>query len=414
MKIVHICNNDLGGGAGIAAYRLHTALVEDGIDSKMYVLRKHSDDPNVIEASRGGRLRKRWSGRIEWMENKAVDSLILETDTLWSESLWPCFKVNEINRLQADVIHLHWINRGGLSIRELKKLNAKKIVWSLHDMWPFSGGFHYRGCYSEFPQESHKSRKRAKMITRIEKKKKSAWADIPFTWIPLSTWMERELKASNLHFDRPCKKVWNGVPLKTFKPIGRTQKETLKKSLSIQTSGPVFLFGAFSVNSDPRKGGDLLDVAISSLPRVSGEEDTVPWFVSFGGKKYHARTENGYVVHGLGLFQGDASLAQVYNCADLFICPSREDNLPNTCLEAIASGLPVLAFDIGGIPDIVIPNVSGCLVDPFDVDKFAEAIDGFISHPEMLPNLGERARELCVERFSPEQQVEEIREIYNS
>ena len=411
MRVVHICNTDIRGGAGIAANRLHRALLEAGVDSMMFVLSKKGHDPSVIQASRG-RIKSKWVRYSDNLERKALGGLMEETQTVWSRSFLPCFNVSDINKLRPDVVHLHWINWGTLSIGELAGLRTNKIVWSLHDVWPFSGGRHYTGCYSRKISSRKLQAYADQLEDLIREKKYKAWENLPITWVPLSSWMENELYRSTLRMNKPSKMIWNSVPLDTFHACAQADKLRLREEFLVEAEKLVFLFGAFSANSDLRKGGDLLEQAILELPRIDGSEGNVPWFVSFGGDTYHYRTENGYVMHGLGKYEGDALLAKVYGIADVYICPSREDNLPNTCLEAIASGLPVVAFDVGGLSDIVVPEVSGSLVQPFSISDFSREIQRFILNPDLSKSLGLRARKLCEDRFSKQRQVDAFRKLY--
>jgi glycosyltransferase involved in cell wall biosynthesis len=185
----------------------------------------------------------------------------------------------------------------------------------------------------------------------------------------------------------------------------------MREKLKISTKGKVFLFGAVNPHRDLRKGGDLLEKAILSLPKFEGPEDEAPWFVAFGGKEFHYKTDNGYIRHGLGKLVGDGCLAEVYASADLFLCPSREDNLPNTCVEAIASGVPVLAFDVGGLSDIVVAGHSGYLVKPFDLENFSDSLCDAI-HGRIPLGLPDACRQLALERFSPETQIKQMLKVY--
>ena len=68
-------------------------------------------------------------------------------------------------------------------------------------------------------------------------------------------------------------------------------------------------------------------------------------------------------MHDKGLISGDLNIIDIYNSADIFVLPSLEDNLPNTIIEAMACGTPVLAFKTGGIPEMIEHKVNGYLAD---------------------------------------------------
>ena len=94
-------------------------------------------------------------------------------------------------------------------------------------------------------------------------------------------------------------------------------------------------------------------------------------------------------------------MATIYSAADLMVVPSRQDNLPNTAVEAHACGTPVAAFNIGGLPDIVEHQQTGWLAPAFDTENLAQGIIWVLSEQMRLAALGLAGRKTAVERYHP-------------
>lgn len=388
MKILHVCNTDLGGGAGIAAHRLHKALLNEGVDSRMLVLERRdlSDDTITEYNSSQFKFLRKVFRKIDY---KLAKILTQSYGSFCSASVCPSFHVDQINRENPDIVHLHWINRGVLSIGDLAKIKAP-IVWSLHDLWPFSPGRHYLGEASEKP---------VSLITKLVERgistfKKLSWKQLNLTWVPLSSWMEKELRASDLHFNFPIQKVWNSVPADVFATRDKTEA---RERLGLALDQKIILFGAERAMLDKRKGSDLLFDSLDFLPP---EEAKNTLLVSFGGTEELRTLPNGYTHKDFGHVSDVDVLVDLYSAAECFACPSREDNLPNCCVEAVMCGTPVVAFEVGGIPDIVVPGKSGLLVSPFSSEDFSEALNSVIAGDFNLDK--DCVRKFALERFSPD------------
>ncbi|MDQ8188857.1 glycosyltransferase [Roseibacillus persicicus] len=402
MKILHICNSD-GGGAGIAAFRLHLALRAEGIDSWMAVRDRKNEACKVVTLdSPAAKIARRVNGRSE---RRAKLGLKEASGVLWSVSDWRTFNVSTINRIGADLVHLHWINGGTLGIPDLRKIEAP-LVWSLHDIWPLSNGAHYLG--DDFDVGGEVEMRKVTIERRVQNAKEKYWADLNLTWIPLSTWMAEQVKSSAYSYSYPVEQIWNSVPQSIYK-LGN-QKEA-RKNLSLPLEIKIILFGAENAFEDRRKGSDLLVKALESLPRRQKDNPDTAMFLSFGGDGKERKLSNGYTIKDIGRIEGDDSLAALYQAADLFICPSREDNLPNTCVEAVSTGLPVVSFSVGGLSDIVVPGLSGCLVPPFSTELLSQAIQKFIEGELRYDR--DEIFEFALNRFSPERQVKEITKVYS-
>ena len=168
------------------------------------------------------------------------------------------------------------------------------------------------------------------------------------------------------------------------------------------------LFGAHAIN-DRRKGVDLVLEAIGHCVRQQDVsemlQDGTLVFACFG-ESQEINGAKGLPIRMLGSFSGDENAAKVYQCADLFICASREDNLPNTVMEAMACGVAVLGTKVGGIPEMVDDERTGRLVPGGDAVALADALLNLIRNKDKTRSMGAAAREKCEELYAPSRQVE--------
>jgi glycosyltransferase involved in cell wall biosynthesis len=98
-------------------------------------------------------------------------------------------------------------------------------------------------------------------------------------------------------------------------------------------------------------------------------------------------------------------MALYYQAADVYFHPSRADTAPFSVLEAMASGLPVVATSVGGIPEQVEDGRSGFLVPAGDTMAMAERLGVLLSNPEACEEMGNAGRVRVLERFDFERQA---------
>ena len=156
IRVQHVAYSDIDGGASRAAYRVHQSLSkyqkELSLVSRMRVIRKLSNDPNVIGGPAGGDLRFLAQRALNKLSKKLY-SFRHKNDVF--STAWPSSGLgNELNlkyRInQFDILNLHWLGDHTLSIKEIGNLEMP-VTWRLPDEWAFSGCEHY----SELPQ-NHK------------------------------------------------------------------------------------------------------------------------------------------------------------------------------------------------------------------------------------------------------------------
>ena len=299
-----------------------------------------------------------------------------------------------------------------LSISDIGRL-TKPIVWTLHDMWPFCGAEHYAPDESDarfrvgYRADNQPRDERGPDLSRHAwEAKRGAWAHQRFTIVGPSRWMADRARASVL-FAR-AKVVTVPYPLNTtfpWRPIDRTSARDI---LGLPQDRKLILAGAMGGVRDPRKGGDLLLQAVGSIAAHDRDFDVA----IFGQGRPSAGQEWPCRVHWLGAVNDDRTMALAYSAADVMAVPSRQDNLCQTATEAQACGVPVVAFDIGGMPDIVEDGRTGRLVPPFDTTAYAEALRWGVQASGKEGHVGDAARAAAVSRWHPDVVVPQYLAVY--
>jgi glycosyltransferase involved in cell wall biosynthesis len=405
MKILHICSNDTSGGAARAAYRLHTGLRKSGIDSYMLVQDKKSDDPYVIGP-------KTSIQRGKAMVRKGLASLPLSMypnrkKASWSYPWLPDNLHKTINDINPDIVNLHWINNGFMNINNLPKINAP-IVWTLHDMWPFTGGCHYAGDCKKYTEGCSncpqlECKRKRDLSYKGFKKKQKIYSKVDLNIVVLCKWMERCVKESILLSDTNITRIPNGLDSDMFRPI---EKNIARDILGLPKDRKIVLFGAMNSTSDKRKGFKYLKEALEYLSKK--EKDLL--LVVFGSSHDKDIEKLPFQTKFLGRLGDDQTLALAYSSANVFVAPSKEENLANTILESFACGTPCVSFDIGGFPDMIEHKVNGYLAKHFDIKDLASGIEYCLSRDD----LGIKGREKVMKEYSLEVQAKRYVEFYKS
>lgn len=392
MKILHVNTNDIEGGAARAANRLHKGLLQKNIYSRMVVNNKKTDDFTVITLNTNKLERIKTKIRL-FLDEKLKSIYFKRLKVTWSCNLF-CNKslVNFINKSNFDIVHFHWINASMLSIKDIKKIN-KPIVWTMHDMWPFTGGCHYSDNCVLYKEDCNKckqlsNKKDTFLSGYILKEKYSSYKKKSIVYVTPSEWLEKCSKESFLLKNSNIKVIPNGIDLKIFKKL---DKNFCKKILNLDLSKKYILFGAMTSISDKRKGYDLLKRALSFFKEKFYLKDKDIVLLVFGANKPQNNENLPFDINYLGQISDDITLNIIYNSADVFIAPSREDNLPNTIVEALSCGVPCVAFNVGGMIDLIEHKNNGYLAEPFNIEDLAEGINFVLEDENRWNNLSENA-----------------------
>ena len=424
LKVVHVCTQD-SGGAGKAAYRLHKGLQEIGVDSTMLVVNKKSADPSVkvFPSKYLGSLQPclnvlshvspLWSRQIQRWDNEIAKypnrppGLEIFTDALADVELE---QIQEIK--DADIINLHWV-AGTLDYPGAPlALRNKKIVWTLHDMNPFTGGCHYAGDCKKYEQNCGACPQLGSNIEddlsrQIWNQKYYAFQNLALNVVTPSKWLANCVSQGSVLSRFPVKVIPYGFPLDTFEPY---PKNEIRRSLNIPVNAKVILFGADSIVNN-RKGFVYL---LEALKRVPPNKEYATVVLTFGGFPESLRISTEHSILNLGSLADENQVALAYSAADVFVIPSLEDNLPNTVVEAMACGVPVVGFDIGGIPDMIEHKKNGFLAKPMDIASLLEGIEWALCSADGDNNISALCRERAETKFALEVQANAYKELYDS
>ena len=384
MKILIINKSDTVGGAAIAAKRLKDALQSNGHSVKMLVQEKLSDDETIFSTTTNG-LKKYYNILLFILER--VYFLFFEKSKAVRFSFSPAVAGENITKhplvKEADVIHIHWFNQGFLSLKNLKQLLRlnKKIVWTLHDMWAFTGGCHYSGNCENYKINCGNCKFLKKpgekdLSTRILKKKQRILQNSNMQIITCSNWLANKARESSLLKDFSIKAIPNPIDTSIFHP---KDKPKLREQMGLPQNKKLILFGAANI-MDERKGLKYLVSALEKIKLENPELAENSEILLFGKSNEEFLAQLPLKVNNLGLIKGESNISNVYAVADVFVLPSLEDNLPNTVMESLACGTPVVAFNAGGIPEMVDHKKSGYLAEYKSVGDLADGVSYVLQH----------------------------------
>lgn len=409
MNVLHLSTYDSLGGAARAALRLHLGLNNIGVESQMLVAvndLKHASVTSISSRYEQGITRLR----------SIIDALPLKLYTKRKKSLispaWLPEKLSKkIDLLNPDIINLHWVCNGFMRIEMLREIN-KPIIWTLHDMWPFTGGCHYDDDCGKYQIECGRcpqigSERENDFSRWVWRRKKKGWKDLSFTIIAPSRWLSKCASTSSLFRQCRIEVIPNGLDPNLYKPI---DKRIGRKLLSLPQDKKIILFGGMNASGDKRKGFRFLSSALEILKRSNLNAD----MVIFGETVTEKFPDIGCKTHVLGNLQDDLQIAMAYGVADVFLAPSTQDNLPNTVMEALACGTPCVAFDIGGMPDMIEHKKNGYLAKPYEPEDLARGIEWILAEEKRHQSLSREARLRVENEFDMNFVAQKYLDLYKS
>ncbi|MBM4439471.1 MAG: glycosyltransferase family 4 protein [Candidatus Rokubacteria bacterium] len=382
MKVVHLSYWDNVGGSGRAAYRIHRGLRLAGASSRMLVAHKATDDPDV------GIIGGRSAGRIDRLIGRSVDRLGWQY--LGYPSSWALPWMRAVR--EADVVQLFNTHGGYFSHLALGSLaRHRPLVWRLSDMWALTGhcGYSYEcerwltGCgacphldeYPALPRDT------TAMLWRT---KRELYARTPLTIVSPSRWLADCARRSPLLGHYPVHVIPNGLDTDVFRPQPRA---AARARFGIADDARVILFSAVAVDQ-VRKGGAYLREALGRLADTRLRATLL--VVGRGAGAWSAGLP--FPVRAVDHLDDDAALAASYAAADVFVLPTVAENLPNGILEAMACGTPAVAFEVGGVPDVVRHLETGYLAAPRDAAGLAKGVELLLADDDLRARLGHESR----------------------
>ncbi|MDH3980403.1 MAG: glycosyltransferase family 4 protein [Gammaproteobacteria bacterium] len=410
MRIVKLSTMDSSGGAARAALRLHNGLRAIGVDSHTVVQHKTVNDDS-IHGPRGKMARLVSNTRLLIDQLPVIPHWHHSSDVFapgWlSGNTW-----RRANALNPDIVHLHWITKAFLGIRDLARLNAP-IVWTLHDMWAFTGGCHYDTGCGRYLQTCGScpvlgSSRTRDLAHRLQSARLREWEGLDMTIVCPSRWLADCARNSAVLAGRHIEVIPNGINLQAYRPI---EKTAARKHLSITTDDRLILFGAMGPTENARKGFSQLQSGLQHLAASGWDKHTR--VIVFGTTESTQLPLSGFPVQHIPQLQRDEDLAALYSAADVFVAPSLQDNLPNTVMEALACGTPCVAFNIGGMPDLIEHKENGYLATPRDNESLARGIAWVLEDLPRWQQLSRQARAFTQDHFDLAVVAKQYKQLYS-
>ncbi|MCB0197035.1 MAG: glycosyltransferase family 4 protein [Anaerolineae bacterium] len=408
LSIIHLSTNDIKGGAAQAAYRLHTALHQHGQQSTMCVAHKQSIDPHVSVLAPqkiADKLRRAYEkGQLACYPNRLVDAGPFHSHR-------SSYRVALTARLtDCDIVHLHWV----AGLVDYPTFFAAipshvSMVWTLHDMAPLTGGCHYsQGCERYNEQcgtcpllGSFRDRDLSQKIWRGKQNALTTLSSERLHLISPSHWLATAAQASSLLGKFPVTVIPHGVNVAEFAP---RDTAFIRDTLAIPLNAQVVLFVAAWANTR-RKGFEILRQALAGLADLPDL-----WLLSVG--QGQPSVDLPIPHRHLGYVENSRLLSLIYSAADLFVLPSLQEAFGQTALEAMACGTPVIASDVGGVPDLVQHQQTGLLVPPQDPAALQAALRQLLVDSMTRLEMARRCRQWVLDQFTSDRQLEQHLQLY--
>jgi len=414
MKVLLINTFETKGGAAVACKRLAIALQKQGAEVTMLVRDKTTSDLFVssVEVSPFHQFYSRVTFLLEriqiYLTNRFNKKNLF---TISTASIG--FKIHtSILFQEADIIHLHWINQGLLSIREIKELASlgKPIVWTMHDMWPMTGICHHSGECTRFMQNCGNCKFLTKpslhdLSFRVFKKKRDAVCNRNISYVACSQWLRKKTEGSQLLTGNQMTNIPNPINTDFFVPGDKIQA---RKDLGLPKGKKLILFGA-AIVSDKKKGIDYL---IQATHLLTDLKDNVE-LVYFGQVKEELAGTFGLNTHPLGYMSDMDTIAKMYQAVDCFVTPSLEENLPNMIMEAMSCGVPCVGFETGGIPEMITHQKTGYVAQYKSAEDLALGIRTILAKGDDM-SFNEAARAFVLANYTESIIAEQYLRLYNT
>ena len=411
MKILIISTSDIQGGAAIAAYRLMEALNVNGAETRMMVCRKKTTDNRVVPV--GTKWRDKWNFYFErfciFRKNGFSRKYLFDVsiaNTGHSIVNTPEFK-------EADIIHLHWINQGMLSLDEIGNIlkSGKKVVWTMHDMWPITGICHHAWSCTKFEKECGSCVfLNSKQMNDISKllldKKKTMVENNAVHFVSVSSWLKRMALKSAITKESTISVIPNIIDINVF---CKSDKKEARNYFSLPLEKKIIVMGAHII-SNPIKGFNYLKNAMD----IVAEKEKNVMLVLFGEIKDPSIIESqNFPIKNIGYISDNAEIAKLYAAADVNVVPSLYETFGQTITESMSCGCPSVSFNNSGQTDIIDHKVNGYLANYKDVDDLAQGILWILFESD-YNTLSINAREKVVTNYAQSVVAKQYLSVYST
>ena len=348
MRVLIVNTSERTGGAAVAASRLMEALNNNGVKAKMLVRDKETDRLTVaaVPGQKWMQFYFLWERFVVWLRLHFNRKHLFEVDIANCGA-----DVTQLPEFQeADVVHLHWINQGMLSLKGIRKIlnTGKPVVWTMHDIWPATND----------------------LSTQIWKRKQQMLNDRQITFVTCSQWLAGEAQKSALLKGQRVVSIPNPIDTHIYTP---KDKQQARQRVGLPTEGRIILFASQRVTNRNKGMGYLLEACRLLAEQYPEKKEDITVAI-LGGHAEEIEGQLPFRTCPLGYVNDEQRIVDIYNAADVFVLPSLSENLPNTIMEAMACGVPSVGFRIGGIPEEIDHQQNGYVADYCSSEDLARGI----------------------------------------
>ena len=412
MRVLIVNTSERTGGAAVAAHRLMDALNNNGVKAKMLVRDKETDQLTVSSLPQS--WRQQWN--FLWERFVVWTHLHFRREHLFEIDIANCG--TDITKLpefqEADIIHLHWINQGMLSLNNIRKIleSGKPVVWTMHDIWPATAICHLTLDCRNFEAGCIRCRllpgggSGHDLSARIWQRKQRLLEGKRITFVACSQWLASEARKSALLTGQDILSIPNPIDNRLYAP---SDKRKARQQLGLPEEDRLILFVSQRV-TNPNKGMSYLMEACQQLVRQYPEMEQRTSVVVLGG---HAEDLHfPFKTYPLGYVNDEQRIVQVYRAADAFVLPSLSENLPNSIMEAMACGVPSIGFRIGGIPEMIEHLKNGYLATYRDAADLAKGLHYVLAEAD-YDDLSHECLKKVAHSYSQQSVAKRYQEVYN-
>lgn len=376
MRVLIVNTSERTGGAAVAAGRLMEALNNHGVKAKMLVRDKQTDHLTVaaLPGQKRMQLRFLWERFLIWLRLRFNREHLFEVDSACCGA-----DITNMREFQeADIIHLHWINQGMLSLRGIRKIldSGKPVVWTMHDIWPATAICHLTLDCRQFETQCGHCRLLPNggsdndFATQVWHRKQKMLENRQITFVACSQWLAGEAQKSALLAGQQIKSIPNPIDTHIYAP---KDKQQARKAVGLPIEGRIILFASQRV-TNRNKGMNYLVEACRLLAEQHPEQKDDITVAILGGHAEEIEGQLPFRTCPLGYVNDEQRIVNIYNAVDVFVLPSLSENLPNTIMEAMACGVPSVGFRIGGIPEEIDHQQNGYVASYCDSEDLAHGI----------------------------------------
>jgi len=361
MRILIISTHDSRGGAGKAAYRFSKEFINQGHEVCLYVRDKKEKDDFIVESSSPKFLSKLYH-LLDFLPGYILSGF--NKDANFTLGLFGERLDKIIEEFKPDIINVHWTWKGFISFGEICKVSRKiPVVWTMHDYSPFSGGVFYFLNSQPVP---------IKLLSYVNSLIRGLFlSGSNLIFVSPSKFLCKEFETGKLSSKFDCKVINNGIDTSVYKKLN---KQESRKQLNLESNKKYILFGAVNILENKVKGGKILKAVLSKLENYLIDENI--GLLSFGSSNPFPYLELSEKIEKkfIGYVHTDQEMAELFASADVMLVPSMHENYPFVVMESLSCSVPVVAFKIGGIPEMIEQKKSGYIVEPYSIDNYVKGI----------------------------------------